>query len=200
MHTPNRLRYQPVDNGYEIIGSRELFNRTLYGSHANDDSAERYFTFSGDLPLFMGAATDWSRHTACHYAKSGVLMSGLALTPGAKTPHFYSGDIDISSRWFHGAEDIVAVFRNGWMEYELRQLSAWFPDVKVSLSAFPLIPEDGFLVHLLSRRIRLPCPESKGAPRILVRVVSEWGSAFGGSSLKRAVLPLRSRTALSLPK
>jgi hypothetical protein len=32
----NRTRYRPVDNGYEIVGSREVFNRTLYGSHAND--------------------------------------------------------------------------------------------------------------------------------------------------------------------
>jgi len=147
MQLQNRTRYHAVDNGYEIIGSREIFNRTLYGSHANDDLPERYFTFAGDLPLFMGAATDWSKHTACHYAKNGVLMSGLALTPGSKTPYFYSEDIDLSSRWFHQAEDVVTVFRNGWMEYQLRQFSAWFPDVKVSISAFPLMPEDGFLVH-----------------------------------------------------
>ena len=74
-------------------------------------------------------------------------MSGLALTPGVKVPHFYSDEIDISSRWFHQAEDVVAVFRNGWMDYELRQFSPWFPDVKVAMSAFPLLPEDGFLVH-----------------------------------------------------
>ena len=147
MQSSNRTRYHAVDNGYEIIGSRETFNRTLYGSHANDDLPERYFTFGGDLPLFMGAATDWSKHTACHYSKCGVLMSGLALTPGAKTPYFYSEDIDISSRWFHQSEDVAAVFRNGWMEYQLRQFSAWFPDVKVNISAFPLMPEDGFLNH-----------------------------------------------------
>jgi len=147
MGSANRTRYQPVANGYEIIGSREIFNRTLYGSHANDDLHERYFTFAGDLPLFAGAATDWSRHTACHYAKMGILMSGLALTPGFKTPSFLSADIDHSSHWFHDSEDIVAVFRNGWMEYELRQFSPYFPDVKVNISVFPLLPEDGFLVH-----------------------------------------------------
>jgi hypothetical protein len=147
MGTPNRTQYQPVDNGYEIIGSREMFNRTLYGSHVNDDLPERYFTFAGDLPLFMGAVTDWSKHTACHYAKSGVLMSGLALTPGIKIPAFYSNHIDLGSRWFHQAEDVIAVFRNGWMEYELQQFSPWFPDVKVNISAFPLMPEDGFLVR-----------------------------------------------------
>jgi hypothetical protein len=142
-----RVCYKPVDSGYEIIGSREFFNRTLYGSHANDNLPERYFTLAGDIPLFMGATTDWSKHTACHYAKNGILMSGLALTPGAKIPHFYSDDIDLSSRWFHQAEDTVSVFRNGWMEYELHQFSPWFPDVKVNISAFPLLPEDGFLVH-----------------------------------------------------
>jgi len=147
MGLSNKTRYQPVDNGYEIIGSREIFNRTLYGSHANDDLQERYFTFAGDLPLFMGAATDWSKHTACSYAKSGVLMSGLALTQGSKSSSFYSEDMDTSSHWFHNSEDVIAVFRNGWMEYEFRQFSPWFPDVKVNISVFPLMPEDGFLVH-----------------------------------------------------
>lgn len=147
MPPANKTRYQPVDNGYEIIGSREMFNRTLYGSHANDDLQERYFTFAGDLPLFMGAVTDWSKNNWGNYAKSGVLMSGLALTPGLKIPSFYSCDVDVSSHWFHNSEDIVAVFRNGWMEYELRQFSPWFPDVKVNVSVFPLMQEDGFLVH-----------------------------------------------------
>jgi len=147
MGLPNKTRYQPVDNGYEIVGSREMFNRTLYGSHANDNLQERYFTFAGDLPLFMGAVTDWSKNLFSTYAKNGVLMSGLALTPGLKTPAFYSDDVDISSHWLHNAEDIVAVFRNGWMEYELSQFSAWFPDVKVNISVFPLMSEDGFLVR-----------------------------------------------------
>ena len=147
MGSSGRTRYHPVDNGYEIVGGRDVFNRTLYGSHKSDDRQERFFTFAGDLPLVMGAVTDWSRHTACHYAKSGVLMSGLALTPGVRMPHFYSNDIDTSSRWFHKAEDVVAVFRNGWMEYELCQFSPWFPDAKVFISVFPLMPENGFLVH-----------------------------------------------------
>jgi hypothetical protein len=142
-----RTRYQPADNGYEIVGSRELFNRTLYGSHAHDDHPERFFTFAGDLPLFMGAVTDWSKALYCQQAKRGVLMSGLALTPGLHTPFYYSTEMDMSSHWFHQAEDIVAVFRNGWMEYELRQFSPWFPDVKVTISAFPLMPEDGYLIH-----------------------------------------------------
>ena len=147
MKSTNRTRYQPVDDGYEIIGSREFFNRTLYGSHANDDLQERYFTFAGDLPLFMGAVTDWSKNLSSSYAKCGVLMSGMALAPGLKIPSFYSKDVDVSSHWFHNSEDIVAVFRNGWMEYEFRQFSPWFPDVKVNISAFPLMPDDGFLIH-----------------------------------------------------
>lgn len=147
MQSRGTLRYRPVENGYEIIGSREIFNRTLYGSHAQDNRVDRYFTFAGDLPLFMGAVTDWSRHQWCKYAKCGVLMSGLALTPGHKTNFFYSADIDISSQWFHNAEDVVAVFRNGWMEYELRQLSAWMPETTVAIAVFPLMPDDGFLVH-----------------------------------------------------
>ena len=27
-----RTRYRPVDNGYEIIGGHEVFNRALYGA------------------------------------------------------------------------------------------------------------------------------------------------------------------------
>lgn len=140
-------RYQPVDDGYQIIGSGERFNRTLYGSHANDDLTERYFTFAGDVPLFMGAVTDWTQNSWGNYAKNGVLMSGVALTPGMQTPSFYSDEVDVTSHWFHNSEDTVAVFRNGWMEYELCQLSPWFPNVKINISIFPLIPEDGFLVH-----------------------------------------------------
>ncbi len=142
-----RTRYQPVEDGYWITGSRELFNRTLYGAHAHDDRPERYFTFAGDLPLVMGAATDWSQNKWGNYAKSGVLFSGLALTPGMQTPAFYSEDVDTSSHWFHNSEDSVAVFRNGWIEYELRQFSAWFPDVSVNITVLPLMPEDGFLMH-----------------------------------------------------
>ena len=145
---PGRIsRYQPVENGYEIVGSREVFNRTLYGSHARDDRRERYFTFAGDLPLVMGAATDWSKNKSGNYAKSGVLFSGLAMAPGVSIPAFYSPDVDVSSHWFHNSEDIITVFRNGWMEYEFRQFSPWFPDVKVNIAVFPLLPEDGFLVH-----------------------------------------------------
>jgi hypothetical protein len=64
-----------------------------------------------------------------------------------KTPSFYSPDVDVSSHWFHNAEDVLAVYRCGWMEYEFRQFSPWFPNVQVSMSAFPLLPEDGLLVH-----------------------------------------------------
>ena len=31
-----RTRCRPVDNGYEIIGSHEVFNRALYGGHDQD--------------------------------------------------------------------------------------------------------------------------------------------------------------------
>jgi hypothetical protein len=152
--TPTRSHYRPVDNGYEIVGSRETFNRTLYGSHKNDHERKRYLTFAGDAPIIMGAFTDWAdhpdckfEHTACHYAKNGVLMSGLALTPGLHTPHYYSENIDNSSRWFHTSEDIIATFRNGWMEYKLRQFTPWFPDVTVEMEVYPLMPDDGFLVR-----------------------------------------------------
>lgn len=143
-----RTRYYPVENGYEIIGSREMFNRTLYGSHANDHLPEKYFTFAGDLPIFMGAVTDWRKAGYSAYAKNGTLISGLAMARGLKTPAFYSDDVDVSSQWFHNSDDVVSVYRNGWMEYKLSQISPWFTaDVAVNISVFPLLPDDGFLVH-----------------------------------------------------
>jgi len=143
---PN-THYTPTENGFAISGSAEIFNRTLYGGHANDDKPERFFTFAGDAPIFMGAITDWTKSSVSKYEKCGVLMSGLAITPGRRSKFYYSEDIDQTSRWFHNSEDIYAEFKNGWMEYELSQISSWFPDVRVNIEAYPLMPEDGYLVH-----------------------------------------------------
>ncbi len=139
--------YTPTDRGYAISGGSELFNRTLYGSHKNDSSRAKFFTFAGDAPQFMGALTDWAKNSYSFYAKCGTLISGLALTPGQRVGFGYSPYFDVSSRWFHDSADICTEFRNGWMEYELSQMSPWFADVKVNMEAYPLMPEDGFLVH-----------------------------------------------------
>lgn len=143
----SKTRYIATENGYLIHGSSELFNRTLYGSHKNDDKSARFFTFAGDAPQFMGATTDWEKNLVSFYAKCGTLTSGLALTPNQRVAFFYSDDMDISSRWFHNSEDITAEFKNGHMEYELSQMSPWFPDVQVRIEAYPLLPDDGFLVR-----------------------------------------------------
>ena len=142
MESNNKNRYMPVDNGHEIVGSREYFNRSLYGGHEHDDLSERFITFAGDLPITMGVITDWTKQISGAvglYAKSGVLMSGLAVTPGEK----YAS----SSRWFHKAEDVRAVFRNGWMEYETQQISPYTPKIKSNITVLPLQSENGFLVH-----------------------------------------------------
>ena len=143
----SNARYTPTENGYLINGSSEIFNRTLYGSHKNDDKIERFFTFAGDAPQFMGATTDWQKDTASRYAKCGTLISGLSLTPGQTVGFCYSDDIDLSSRWFHNSEDIKCEFKNGWVEYELTQMSLNFPDVNVKIEAYPLLPDDGFLIR-----------------------------------------------------
>ncbi len=142
-----KTRYTPTDNGFAIRGSDEFFNRTLYGSHKNDDRSDRFFTFAGDVPKFLGATTDWIKNNVTFYDKCGQLHSGLAITPGKRSPFWYSRDIDTTSRWFHDSEDVLAEFKNGWMEYTLSQCSAWFPDVRVSIEAYPLLPDDGYLVH-----------------------------------------------------
>ncbi|MFH1904557.1 MAG: hypothetical protein ABIK53_03405 [bacterium] len=144
-----KTRYAPVNNGYEIIGSQEIFNRTLYGGHANDNLSERYFTFAGDQPLIMGAITDWRKDKTGPQAKCGVFMLGVALTPGFYFQPRYSisGD-DYSSQWLHKAEGTISTFCNGWMEYKVQPFSPWFSHVKAFVEVLPLTPEDGFLVHL----------------------------------------------------
>ena len=139
--------YKLTENGYAVSASSEVFNRTLYGSHTNDENPERFLTFAGDAPQFMGTVTDWLKSTVSYYAKCGVLSSGLAITPGERQKFYYSEHIDQTSKWFHDSEDILAEFKNGWMEYKLSQMSAWFPDVRVELEVYPLLPDDGYLVH-----------------------------------------------------
>jgi len=139
--------YTPTENGFAISGSSEVFNRMLYGSHVNDDKPERFFTFAGDTPQFMGAVCDWTKRLEAYQEKCGILTSGLAITPGKRHRFYYSDDIDQTSRWFHNSEDVRAEFKNGWMEYELSQISSWFPDVRVNIEAYPLMSDDGYLVH-----------------------------------------------------
>lgn len=140
-------RYTPTENGYVINGSSEIFNRTLYGSHVNDDKPERFLTYAGDVPQFMGVLANPTQSTVTLQEKCGVLRSGLAITPGGRNKFYYSNDIDQTSRWFHDSEDVRAEFKNGWMEYELSQMSAWFPDTRTQIEAYPLMGNDGYLVH-----------------------------------------------------
>ena len=126
------------------FGASEIFNRVLYGGHANDEEQGRFFTFAGDTPVFMGGASDYTRDTWCYQAKQGVLLSGLAMTPGFVLA---SGSSDGYSCWFHKSTDIIASWRHGWMEYRLTRFSPYFPDVDVQIAVYPLNPGDGFLVH-----------------------------------------------------
>lgn len=142
-----KTHYTPTDNGFAIRASSEFFNRTLYGSHQNDNTDARFFTFAGDAPMFMGALTDWTKNDYSFHAKCGTLMNGVALTPGHYQPNPYSDELDQISRWFHNAEDIIAEYKNGWMEYEFSQVTPWFPNVHVWMQAYPLLPDDGFLIR-----------------------------------------------------
>ncbi len=142
---PN-THYTPTKDGYAISGSLELFNKLLYGSHQNDDKEARYSTFAGDLPMVMGAATDWTVYDWCDFGKRGVLTSGLALTPG----HRRDGANDskeTGSKWFHEANDVISETKDGWIEYTLSDMTNYFPDVMVKMEVYPLLPDDGYLVH-----------------------------------------------------
>ena len=81
--TTMKTHYNPVDDGYQIVGSKEIFNRALYGGHEQDHLTERYFTFAGDLPIVMGAITDWRKHADCIHSTfktdTRILMPELLL-------------------------------------------------------------------------------------------------------------------------
>lgn len=127
----------------EIYGSNEHFNRVLYGGHENDDTQDRFFTFAGDVPLFLGALSDYTKDTWCYQAKQGTLMSGVSLTPGfAESPVK-----DSTSGWFHKAMDIHTKWNHGYMSYDLNNINNHFPDIRVHMEVYPLNPDDGFLVH-----------------------------------------------------
>lgn len=143
--------YTPCDEGYRIVGSPELFNRTLYGGHGNDHLAERFFTFAGDQPIVMGAVTDGLTRTDCAHAKCGALLAGVALTPGLWLPiYFYHGETggDRTAGWFHEMPGTVATYREGWMEYRVSPFFQCFPRITAAIEVFPLRSLDGFLMHL----------------------------------------------------
>ncbi|MBO5723635.1 MAG: hypothetical protein J6S58_02280, partial [Lentisphaeria bacterium] len=64
------VRYQQEPAGLSVFGSYEQFNRVLYGGHENDFRQERFFTFSGDTPIFMGASSEYTKDTWCYQAKN----------------------------------------------------------------------------------------------------------------------------------
>lgn len=126
------------------FASKVRFNRVLYGGHERDlEEYGRFFTFAGDAPIFMGAASDCMKNNWCYQAKRGVLQSGIALTPGV---HF-GGKKDGYGRWFHNAGDILASWHHGYMDYTLSDVSSYFPEKEIALEVYPLQKHDGYLVH-----------------------------------------------------
>lgn len=147
--------YQISETGSRCDCATEMYNRVLFGSHEQDAAQERYFTFAGDVPAFLGASTDYTKDLFSFYSKNGHLFAGVALTPGRSVPYFYAPDADMSSAWFHKSRDISCEWRHGYMHYELSQVSPWFPDFLCEIDAFPLSPHDGVAVHFHL------CPEGR---------------------------------------
>lgn len=145
-----KLHYQPVSDGYQIVGSNNIFNRGLYGGHENDSLTEKYVTFAGDQPVVLGAITDWRTSEACLHAKCGTFMVGIASTPGVTAPVFNAPIKrgERYSQWFHENQGAVATYKNGWMEYEINTFSQCFARVTANIEVLPINSEDGFLVHI----------------------------------------------------
>ena len=68
MTMPALYTYNNKTGALERFGSFEKFNRVLYGGHANDARQDRSFTFAGDTPIFLGAASDFSKNTGLREA------------------------------------------------------------------------------------------------------------------------------------
>ncbi len=142
-------RYQvDADRNWRRFGSQERYNRVLFGGHNNErDNFRRFFTFAGDIPIFMGAASDCLKNNWCYQAKRGILQSGVALTPGVSFLPVDWKNSDCFSRWFHAAGDIVSTWHHGYMEYDLTHNSPWFPETGTNITIYPLQNDDGFVVH-----------------------------------------------------
>jgi hypothetical protein len=141
-------RFQPVDGGYQLVGSTEVFNRPLYGGHAQDDLPERFVTLAGDQPVVLGVITDWRKQPACLQAKCGTLLIGMAMDHDASYPVVGNSSEDRFSQWFHQSRGTVSTFRNGWMEHIVRPFFQCAASVEAAIEVLPLSPEAGFLVHL----------------------------------------------------
>ncbi len=137
-------RYTIDEKGdLQKFGSNLTYNRVLYGGHLRDEEAwGRFFTFAGDAPVFMGAASDCLKDNWCYQAKCGVLQSGLSQTPGVPF-----GALDGYGKWFHKSGDIASSWHHGYMSYELSQFSSYFPETEIALEVYPLQEDDGYLVH-----------------------------------------------------
>lgn len=137
-------RYQPTDDGYRVVGSQQIFNRAIYGGHAQDDLKDHYYTFAGDLPMVMGSIV--TTKGGGSNAKCGTLMLGLSQAYDADCPNKY--EAPAYGAWFHECRDAVATFHGSWWEYELSPLLLSAPEVDASVEVLPLQAEDGFVVHL----------------------------------------------------
>ncbi len=145
-----KLHYQPVDDGYQIVGSNNIFNRALYGGHENDSLSEKYVTFVGDQPIVLGVITDWRKNVAGLQAKCGTFMAGVAFTPGVSIPVLKNPTKrgERYSQWFHKNEGTVATYKNGWMEYEINTFAQSFARVTAKIEVLPINTDDGFIVHV----------------------------------------------------
>lgn len=137
----SKFHYQPVENGFQRVGSRYLFNRPLYGSHENDTLPERYVTFASDQPIVMGIISDWRKNEAGTHAKCGTFMAGFSIAVG-------SPNESRESQWLHENDNTVATYRNGWMEYEICTYIAAQPCVIGKMEVLPMMNDDGFLVNV----------------------------------------------------
>ena len=134
-----------IDSNGDLLkfGSTTRFNRVLYGGHDKDkENYGKFFTFAGDAPIFMGAASDCLKNNWCYQAKCGVLKSGLAMTPGVTF-----GTPDKYSRYFHEATDIFTTYHHGYMSYKVGHFSSYFPEAEAKIEVYPLQKDDGYLVY-----------------------------------------------------
>ena len=138
----SKFHYQPVENGFQRVGSKYLFNKPLYGSHENDTLPERYVTFASDQPIVMGIISDWRKNEAGTHAKCGTLMAGFSIAVGSPSE-------SRESQWLYENDNTVATYRNGWMEYEISTYIAAQPCVIGKMEVLPIMHDDGNAIVFL---------------------------------------------------
>lgn len=114
--TPRPLRYLPDGHSFVIVNGKNHFNRPLYGNRTAS------FIYASEVPEIMLSLP----------GKGGTLWFGVVSPKGSK--------------WLHEADNVIARYRPGAMQYEVRDelLGAG----TLTIDVLPMTNRDGALLRM----------------------------------------------------